>query len=338
MSKLKVGVIGLGMMGLTHLDVYGKRDDVEIIAIADKDADRLSGQAQAAGNIEGQAEGGVDLSGVKRYEEGTDLINDPDVEIVDVCLPTPLHLEFGKAVLAAGKHLLMEKPLARTHAQAVELLEAAKASPNSIAMPGMCMRFWPGWDWLKEAVDNKTYGKVLGATFRRVASHPGGLYLNGESSGGAALDLHIHDTDFIQHLFGTPKAVRSTGYQKLTGKIDHMTTQYVYDDIPMVVAEGGWVMTDGFPFTMQYTVNFENATAVFDLAAEHTLTLIEKDKEPQPVELAPEMGYDFELHYFLDCIKNGQAPTTVTFADAAEAVRIVEAEVASIESGDQVAL
>ena len=82
--------------------------------------------------------------------------------------------------------------------------------------------------------------------------------------GGAILDLHIHDTDFVQHCFGKPKAVFSRGYSRPTNAIDHVLTHYLYDDVPLVTAEGGWAMTPGFGFQMQYTVNFERATAVFD--------------------------------------------------------------------------
>lgn len=333
---VKVGVIGLGMMGMTHLDAYAKREDVEIVALADRDPDRLSGKKSAQGNIEGQAKGGIDLSKIKGYTDAAELINDPNVEVVDVCLPTPAHLPFGLMALEAGKHLLMEKPLARTSADAMKLVEAAKQS-GKIVMPAMCMRFWPGWTWLKKAVDDKTYGKVLGATFRRVASHPKApFYASGEASGGAALDLHIHDTDFIQHLFGLPKSVHSFGYSKPTDTVDHIVTRYAYDDVPLVVAEGSWAMADGFSFSMSYTVNFEHATATF-AGGDKPLTLYRDDKA-ESVELEPGMGYDYEIDYFIDCVKAGRQPETVTMLDAANAVRIIEAEVQSVNTGAAVML
>ncbi len=330
---VNVGVIGLGMMGATHLEVYAKRKDVRIVAVSDKNPKLLSGEIQAAGNVEGQASGGVDLSGVKRYEEGLDLIADPDIQLVDVCLPTPLHLEYGKAVLEAGKHLFLEKPLARTAEKALELAELAEQAPG-IAMPAMCIRFWPEWHWLKQQIDQQTYGAVRSANFRRLASHPGGsFYSNGDASGGAILDLHIHDTDFIQHCFGLPKSVTSFGYSKVTNQIDHVVTHYQYDDIPLVSAEGGWAMQDGFEFTMQYTVNFEEATAVYDLGAEDPLKVFRNDCEPQVISVPEGIGYDHEIAYLLECIETGSAPSRVTMHDAAAALRIVEAEIESIRQG-----
>ena len=92
-------------------------------------------------------------------------------------------------------------------------------------------------------------------------------------------------------------------------------------------------MADGYPFLMQYTVNFERATAVFDSAAQLPLCLYEKSLPPRALELDPIMGYQREIEYFIKCVKENRPPTTVTLEDGAEAVRIVEAEVESIRTG-----
>jgi len=269
---------------------------------------------------------------VQKYEDAEKLIHHKKIDVVDICLPTHLHLIFARKVLRAGKHVLIEKPLARTAADAKKLVRSAQ-SAKGLAMPAMCMRFWPGWTWLKKAVSEGTYGKVLSATFRRVAEHPGGpFYERGELCGGAVLDVHIHDTDFVQYLFGVPEAVSSVGYSKLTGEVDHLVTQYHYPDVPIVTAEGGWTMTKGFGFSMRYTVVFERATAVFDLSAEHVLMLYEQGQEAQPIEMEEGMGYEHEIRYFLDCVKAGRAPETVTLEDAYRSVRIVQFEAKSVES------
>ena len=331
----KVGVIGLGMMGGTHLDVYAKHDGVEVVAVSDLVPDRLSGKERAAGNVEGQAQGSFDFGvpGLAKYAEGKELIADPNVELVDICLPTPLHAEYGIAALEAGKHLLVEKPLARTASDAHRLVEAADKAPG-LTMCAMCMRFWPGWTWLKEAVADKRYGRTLAATFQRVTSHPGGpFYSDGEMAGGALLDLHIHDIDFVQYLFGMPASVSSFGYSKETTHVDHVITRYEYQNGPLVVAEGGWALTAGYGFTMRYTVNFEQATAAFDAGAAKPLMLFEVGKEPKAIELAPAMGYELEIDYLLKCIDSSQAPSVVTLADAAKAVVIAEAEEQSVKTG-----
>ncbi|MCA9187522.1 MAG: Gfo/Idh/MocA family oxidoreductase [Pirellulaceae bacterium] len=335
---IRVGVVGLGMMGLTHLDIYHRNKRSEIAAICDSDPARLHGEAKAAGNIEGQATFGVEqLHNVKRYTDPAELFADADIDMVDVCLPTHLHLRFGLEAMRSGKHVMLEKPLARTAADALKLAEGAEQA-QGLVLIAHCMRFWPGWSWLRDAIADQRYGKVLSASFRRVATHPGGpFYLDGERSGGAALDLHIHDTDFVQFCFGMPKSVQSSGFAHITSAIDHIVTQYHYDDVPLVMAEGSWSMAAGFTFNMSYTVNFEQATLAYDLGRPEPLQIYrEGTAQTMPVDAV--MGYDLEIDYFLDCIERGKRPETVTPQDAYRSVKLVEAEVQSVAEGRTVAL
>ena len=335
---VNIGVIGLGSMGNTHLEAYGKIPGCRVVAVADADAGKRTGRTAAGGNIEGQGGGGFDFSKVRPYADAGELIADVEVDLVDVCLPTPLHERFAVAALQAGKHLLVEKPLARTAEAADRIAAAADEAARdhgAVAMCAMCMRFWPAWVWLKEAIDDDRFGRVRAAQFRRVSSHPGApFYADGDASGGALLDLHVHDTDFVRFAFGEPEAVFSRGYSAKTSEPDHVFTHYLYggNEAPVVTAEGGWVMQQGFPFTMQFCVNFERATAVFDLSRDPQLTLIEAGDE-HAVEVHEGMGYQHELAYLVGCIERGEQPTTVTLADAAASLRLVEAEGRSIASG-----
>lgn len=336
---VRVGVVGLGMMGLTHLDAYRRRDDVQLVAICDADEKRLTGQVSAAGNIEGQAMSAVsELKDVARYTDIYQLIGNDQIDLVDICLPTDLHVKFGCEVLKAGQHLMVEKPLARTADDARQIVDAAQQAEGNTFV-AHCMRFWPGWTWLREAIQEGRYGKVYSAKFHRLVNHPGGpFYLDGDRCGGAALDLHIHDTDFVQFCFGMPRAVTSFGYSKITSEPDHVLTHFQYDDVPLVTAEGSWAMTDGYVFNQAFTVNFENATAVYDSAQASPLTLYEAGKEPSEVPVSPVMGYDLEIEYMIQCILAGKRPSTVTAEDAWNTIRIIEAEVQSLRSQETVRL
>ena len=332
---MNIGIIGLGMMGRTHYEAY-QEIGAKVVAVADSDTKRAKGDLSGtAGNV---LEGGLSqlpMDKIKGTTSASELINMKDVDIVDVCVWTPQHVEVVVEALRAGKHVLCEKPLARTVAEG-ERIAAAAAEAKGAFMPAMCMRFWPQWVWLKQAVVEKRYGKVLSATFRRVASMPAGWYSNGKLSGGAALDLHIHDTDFVQHLFGMPKAVNSRGYIGASGEIDHLTTHYVYDEVPLVAAEGGWTFSKGYGFSMQYTVNFEQATADYDLGrGEKPLRLV-RDGQAEFIDCGPGYGYAAELKYFIDTVSGGRKPTTVTADDAVRSLRLVEAEVKSAKTGESV--
>lgn len=191
------------------------------------------------------------------------------------------------------------------------------------------------WEWLKQAVAEKRYGEVRSATFRRAGTTPGGWFRNGKLSGGALLDLHVHDVDFVYHLFGKPKAVFTRGYSKDTGELDHVVTQYLYDSPAIVTAEGAWGMADGFGFRMQFNVNFDRATAEFEFGRDKPLTLYVGGKA-QSVDHPTHNGYVGEMRYFIDCINKGTRPTKVTAEDAVMGLRIIEAERQSSAAGKAV--
>jgi len=327
----RIGIIGLGFMGRMHIGAYGKVPGARLVAIADQDAKRARGDFSGGwGNIAGSADA-LDMTGITGTTDFQALIRHPDVDVVDICVPTPAHEALAVAALEAGKHVLCEKPLALDSVSAARIAQAA-ARATGMFMPAMCMRFWPQWQWLKQAVDEGRYGRVMGATFRRVASMPPGWFSNGQMSGGALLDLHVHDTDFVFHLFGKPDAVFSRGYSKTSGRTDHIVTEYLYDRGPALVsAEGSWCMANGFSFTMRYTVNFEQATADFDINREHQL-ILSQDGTSEQIDLAGD-GYEAEIAYFLDCVGTGHRPVLVTADQAVAGLRILEAEQRSIESG-----
>ena len=335
----RIGIIGLGMMGLTHLEAWLAQPGAEVVAVADLDADRLHGRSVVTGNIAGQADSRVSNLTAKRYQQGLDLIRDPAVEAVDICVWTPQHLALAEAAILAGKHVLVEKPLARTAVDALHLAKVAETSAR-IVMPAMCMRFWPGWDWLVEGLRARRWGRVHSAHFRRVTSHPGGpFYSDAARCGGALLDLHIHDADIVQACFGMPAKVWARGYSSVTNGIDHVQTHYLFEgpDAPqLVTAEGAWSFAPGYGFTMQYTIVCEHATLVFDLAAADPLVVVTAGKR-EPVKLPSGMGYGREIAYFAECIRSATKPTVVTMHDAARSVQIIEAAARSIATGTVVA-
>jgi predicted dehydrogenase len=123
----------------------------------------------------------------------------------------------------------------------------------------------------------------------------------------------------------------------VTDAIDHVVTQYIYDDVPLVMAEASWCLAPGFGFTMQFMVNFEHATAIFDLSQPQPLTLV-RDGRREAIAIPPGMGYEYEIAYFLDCVAKGRKPETVTLESAAMAVKIVEAEIESVMMNKSVSI
>ena len=332
---VNVAVVGLGFMGVTHLRAYQGLDKARILAVCDAVRLPVNGVLQGVtGNIKKSDDIhlGADVRVYRKLEE---VLADPEIDLVDLCTPTPLHPEQAIASLKAGKNVFCEKPIARTSAAAREIVKTA-AGAKGFLMPAMCMRFWPGWAWLKETVAEQRYGKVLAARFSRLSEMPGwskqGTYsAAGADLGGALFDLHIHDTDFVQFLFGKPEQVFSTGVTDGAGSINHVVTQYLYPGGPAVCAEGGWLLTKGF--NMSYILHCERATLDFDLArGAASMQVIEPGQSPQVVPLDATDGYAEEVRYVIDCAIAGRKPTTVTVQDGLTALEICEAEEKSLKT------
>ncbi|HXG47552.1 MAG TPA: Gfo/Idh/MocA family oxidoreductase [Methylomirabilota bacterium] len=339
---INIGIVGLGFMAAAHLRAYRSVPDVRIAALCNPSGRHLDGDfSQVAGNVGASDPVRLDMTGVKATRDYRDLLEDSTLDAIDICAPTKAHAELTIAALRAGKHVICEKPLARDVATARAIVAAA-AQAKGFFMPAMCLRFWPEWAWLKQAIASGTYGRVLAARFRRVAEPPGwgkNTFFNGAESGGALFDLHVHDADFVQFCFGRPQSVYATGYSKFSGAIDHVVTQYRVADRAIVHAEGSWAMTPGFGFNMSYTVNFERATADYDSArGPEALRLCEAGAAPRTVACDGSDGYIGELRHFVEAIRTGRPPTVVTPADGLASIELCAAEEQSVQTGRAVAL
>lgn len=337
---IRVGIVGFGLMGRTHAAAYVQSKKATITAIADPRQEKFDSPV-VVGNIDGQGDAQFDPSTVERFDDAQSLIESGTVDAVSICSPTPDHVDQTIAAVGAGLHVLVEKPLGVKSAEAHRAVVATERRPDLIVMPAMCMRFWPGWSWLASAVRERTYGSVLSATFTRLGAMPGwaGFYKDADLSGSAILDLHIHDADFIRFCFGEPESVESVGYSHTTSGIDHVLTRYRFAHGPKLIsAEGGWCMVQGYPFTMRYSVNFEQASADFDLArgrsGGHELILAQEGRA-EPVSIDRQPGYVHEIMHFLECIEEKSPSSIVTLTDAERSIALIEAERASALKGGE---
>jgi predicted dehydrogenase len=339
--RVNVAVVGLGFMGLMHLRAWQKIKHANIVAVCGRSRLPVNGKlAGVAGNFAGADE--IQLGrNVKVYSDFETLLADERIDLVDLCTPTSLHHLQAMAALKSGKHVLCEKPMAQTAALAQKVKAAADQAMTrkKFFMPGMVVRFWPEWAWLKQTVESGTYGKVLAARFRRVAGRPGwNKNVEKGNSGGALLELHIHDADFVQFLFGRPTRVFATGRSVFSGAIDHVVAQYQVDSGAVVHAEGSWLMTGKHGFRMAYTIAFEKATADYDSSRrEEPLIVYETDRKPRVIKCRGAAFQD-ELSYLADCIMRDKPPAIVTALDGLNAVKICEAEGKSIRTGRVVKL
>ncbi|MFN0244028.1 MAG: Gfo/Idh/MocA family protein [Planctomycetota bacterium] len=332
-----VGVIGLGFMGRTHLGAYRAAHAAgfanEIVAVCDSSAERRAGRSAekgARGNLDTGTSGErlFDPAATRAYEHADELFADARVELVSICTHTQAHVDLALLALAAGKHVLVEKPVALT-VTAVERLAIAARAARTLCMPAMCMRFWPGWDFLHDRIAAGTFGAPKSATFARVGVRPSWspFYSDATQCGGPLFDLHVHDADFVRWCFGEPQSVAAFG------TLEHFTASYRFDGGPLhATAEAGWDPAPGFPFRMRATVMFEEATVDFDLARDTPL-LVARAGRVDAIELAQTNGYDGEVRHFLATIAAGRGELTATIDEAVGLTRMLEREAAALAAG-----
>ncbi|WP_191567249.1 Gfo/Idh/MocA family protein [Metabacillus idriensis] len=146
MEKIKVGIIGIGFIGPTHIEAIRRLGFVEVIAIADH-------------GLESAEKKAAELGIQKAYGDYRDLLNDSNIQVVHNCTPNHLHFSINKEIMLAGKHVLSEKPLAMSSKESAELLELAKKH-NVVHGVNFNYRQFPIIHQLKTMINNEVLGKV----------------------------------------------------------------------------------------------------------------------------------------------------------------------------------
>lgn len=312
---VKIGLVGLGFMGAAHLNAYLKMPDAHIAAIASNDPLKRSGDlTTVGGNIGGKALS-YDFSAVRKYLDWRTLVDDPEIEIVDICLPSEFHAPVTIAALEAGKNVLCEKPMALSVVDCERMI-AASTQYGHILMIGQVLRFWPEYRYLREFVNSGDYGRVRSATFVRRCGVPDwSRWLPDESrSGGALLDLLLHDVDQALDLFGTPERISA----KRIGDSDSVMASLIYPGGPEVRIQGGW-FASGTPLSMSFQVRAERAE--LDWSADG-LMLSDMSGQRKQVNASGGDGYEAELAYFVECCRSGTLPSRCPPESSALAVKI----------------
>ena len=337
---LRIGIVGWGFMGKMHFRCYKSDANVEVTAICDADAKKLQNSSGVSGNISG-AEDDLDLSNIVLYSDLSKMLAEKKIDALSIASPTFLHASQTIEALNEGVHVFCEKPMALNSGDCREMTEVAKQSGKTLQI-GHCIRFWPEYVQAKEIIDSQKYGKVLAATFQRLSLTPtwswDNFFLDGKRSGGAMLDLHIHDTDYVQYVFGMPKEVFSRGVIGPSGEYDHTVTQYLYGNDCVITAEGGWIMAPGFGFEMSFKIMLEKVTLVYSSAQEPTFRIFPIDGETIIPEIPTGDGYSFEIQHFVDTLSGKAVPSIITPEQSGDSVKIIEAEKESIRNNDKISL
>jgi predicted dehydrogenase len=347
---LRIGIAGIGFMGYTHFEGAKRLKGARVAAIATRDKKKLAGDWVGIQGNFGPPAGHVDLAGVRPYSDYHDLLADPHVDLVDICLPTNLHEKAVLESIAAGKATLVEKPIALDLKSADRLVSAADKAGVPL-MVAHVLPFFPEFQFVLQAARSGKYGPLRAAHFRRVITPPkwSKHIEDFRKLGGWGIDLHIHDNHFIRLLCGMPKQVFSRGIVN-HGFVNHVHTQYVYSDNQLAVScVSGGIAATGLQFAHGFEVYFEKATVLYSAGtiggawqADRPLTLVTNNgKAAQPkLKGGSEWCAAFtgELQQTVDSCRQRKPAPVLNGALARDALALCYAEARSITSGKPVAV
>jgi predicted dehydrogenase len=329
-------------MGMIHYLAAQKLKGARVTAICSRDPKKLAGDWRGIRGNFGPPGTRMDLGPIKRHNRLNALLADPDVDLVDVCNPTDLHPATALAALKAGKHVLVEKAIALEPRDADAMLKAANQA-GKLLMVAHVLPFVPEFAYAADVVRKGTYGKLLGAHFKRVIAKPdwSAEIADVRKTGGPAVDLHIHDTHFIGLLCGVPAKVFSSG--RVEGDaVTYLTTEYLYGaNGPIVSCSSGAVAQKGRDFVHGYEIYLEKATLAYESG---TTPLMQYTADGKAKRLRLKGGVEVtaaftaELQAAVNGVTAGRTPDLLSAKLARDALVLCYKECQSVRTGKAVAV
>ncbi len=350
MKKIRLGLIGLGAMGMGHFNIYRQLMEegfpLELVAVCDIDRKKFESTENKDTNLEEFKDSKVDFSQFKCYTKYEDMIAKEELDMVSVVIPTYLHYEATVYALKHGLHVLCEKPMALSEKLCQTMIDVAKKNGKRL-MIGQCLRFWGEYVAAKEIIDSGKYGKVIGARFYRGGQMPASpWFFERHKGGGALFDQHIHDVDMVNWMFGMPKAVSAIGCTAIPGSgYDIVSANYIYENGIAVTTQDDW-MNFTPEFKMEFRINLEKATIMYNAngftvkadekaGIDYDLYMAQPTEDVTP-EIVSGQGYYNEVKYFVNCILNNTENTVNPPEDSMNTIRIALAETKSCDLKGQV--
>lgn len=330
---MRSGVVGVGFMSWIHFLAYQRSHRGEMVAFCSRDPKKRSGDWRGIQGNFGPPGEQIDVSGISVYETLDEMLADDTIDLIDICLPPSLHPEAIRKSLAAGKHVLCEKPLALDAATAEAL--AAEAKPGQL-MVAHILPLMPEFKLLVDAAQDDRWGRPVAGRFKRTIGPPDWIpdFYDRSSVGGPLIDLHVHDAHLIRLLFGMPTAAHTVCRSKQGAPMFYETVfEFEQPDIA-VSAGGGVIDSPARPFTHGYEVSFERATVRFEFAgyADGTtqlipVTIMHADGSVEKPELGdgdPVGSFVAEIDAAARCVDEDEISAILDARTAADALRICE--------------
>ncbi len=343
---VRVGLAGVGFMGWIHYLAYQRSDVANLAAFCSRDDKKRGGDWRGIRGNFGPPGAEIDVTNMRTYATLDELVKDPNLDVIDICLPPHLHVEAAIAAVEHGKHVFCEKPLGLNTADCDKILAAAKAN-NRLVMVAQVLPYIGPFAYAAAVVASGKYGRPIGGYFKRIISNPDWIpdFFDPNRVGGPLVDLHVHDAHFIRLLFGMPESVYSRGSSKgSVAKFCHTIFEF-QDRSLAVAASSGTIDQAGRPFTHGFELYLERATLQFEFAGfvDGGETMPLKVLEDNGQVLRPELPAADDVAAFVDeisdmaaSVKEGKVRPRLDGLLARDAIHLCLCEQQSVFEGKSV--
>ncbi|OQX84443.1 hypothetical protein B6D60_09340 [candidate division KSB1 bacterium 4484_87] len=325
---MKVGIAGAGFMGEVHAECYAKLNGVQLWGVAEKSQERMDKFV-------------TKFAPKKTYSDVFDMIADEEIDVIDICLPSPMHPAVAIEALKQNKHVLLEKPIALNLDDALKIKQAAEVSRGKF-MVAHVLRFWPQYTVIRKSLQDQLLGQqiqeIYASRFNELPLWSEGTWIMEEKqSGGLVIDLMIHDIDFVMWNLGKVNRVWCKGiYNENDFAIQVMAVLEMKSGAVCYI-EGGYLNPSGSGLSSQMRIYGSDGLLEM-YSHQDKIKLVETGGGQKELNVPSMDGYFEEIAYFVDCIRQGREPEVVTAQDAIESLKVCLGLRDSLKRGTWIAI
>ncbi len=313
---MKLVIVGVGGMGGAHFNIHKNAKNYELAAACDIRLDMLK---EKAGDLP-----------IRLYSDYEEMLAKEKPDVVDVCTPTYLHAEMAIKAMEAGAHVLSEKPMALNSSECEAILACVKRTGKHY-MTAQVVRFMNAYSYLRQTIESGRYGKLESLSMQRYSATPrwswDNWFQDKARSGHVALDMMIHDVDYVQSVLGMPDVIHGV-YHEMKGNLSNYGfVNYLYDN-SVVSIETGWYNTS-IPFSATFKAVFADGWLILKDGVLNdcgkTVDFADAEKIGETgINISNVDGYAGEIAYFIDCIRKEEENSFVTPESSAATIALVE--------------
>ncbi len=331
---MRIGIVGNNLYGKIFFRSFHEFPGVQVVGMCPELGESLSPFTTE--------------QGIPAYPDFQTMLDQANLDVVVLASVTSAHFPQAVQAMAAGAHVLVDRPMALSLPECDQMIEQADRTKRRL-MIGHVLQFWPEYMAFRDLIDDEVLGNLSAATGWRISGTLNPDWQNrllNPNYGLGCLEAHFHDIEFFTFLFGKPGSVFAQGIKNPAGAWAQIHSLLKYQNGLHVALEANYNVPLNYPLSMHLRVDGKNGTAVFNFqgalvaqgSAQRNMLLFSNDLEPELVQVEIVDAYRSMVNHFLDCVNGNKNPIYGNPIHSREALQVLLALSQSAESGEVISL